>query len=776
MLQFLRRHGFQEGMQEIKRSSPGETGGFRRLLARLRDVMAGAGGGQYQLDKIVWLIAKEMMADVCSCYVMRAGEVLELFSTVGLNPAAVHKTRLRVGEGIVGDIAAHARPAALARAQSHPNFVYRPETGEDPFQSLLGVPILRGGRVRGVLVLQHREERDFADEEIEILQTIAMIVAELVVSGELVGPQEISNAGDEISSSLPARLGGSALNHGLAMGLAVLHRHQLTVREMVADDPDRELERLHTALAGMHSAIDALLAASAMMGGGESRDILETYRMFAEDRGWLQRIHEAIRTGLTAEAAVVRVQNDTRARMNQIADPYIRERLLDLDDLTNRLLQHLAGRTSVADGVVLPDDVVLVARSLGPAELLDYDLNRLRALVLEEGSATSHVAILARSLGIPVVGQCPDAMIRIESLDPLIVDGDHAQVFVRPGDDIQAAFAESMSLMAVRERLYAEVRNMPSVSRDGVAVTIMLNCGLLLDLQHLADSGADGIGLYRTEIPFMVRSSYPDVSAQTELYSRVLQQADDKPVVFRTLDVGGDKMLPYFTAESEENPALGWRAVRIGLDRPAILRQQMRALLRAAGGKSMSMMFPMVAEVAEFDMARRLLDMELERLNADGLPQPSVLRVGVMLEVPALMWQLPALLKRVDFLSVGSNDLAQFMFACDRGNPRMSSRYDPLSPPFLTALRSLVATCDSASAPVSLCGEMAARPLEAMALIGIGFRTLSMAPSAVGPVKTMLRSLDVARLRDYLTTLYRRDDHSLRDKLRAFAKDHDVII
>ncbi|CAK0752176.1 phosphotransferase system, enzyme I, PtsP [uncultured Gammaproteobacteria bacterium] len=742
----------------------------RRLLAGVRDVMALAGTGQQQLDHIVHLVATEMQAEVCSCYVLRPGDVLELFATIGLNPAAVHTTRLRVGEGVIGDIAAHARPLALADARRHPGFAFRPETGEDPFLSLMGVPVLRSGRVRGVLAIQHRCCRTYSEEEVETLQTIAMIVAELISGGTLIGSQEMSSVGD--AALLPSRLEGISLNSGIAMGLAILHRQQLSFREMVADDPEHELDRLREAVTGMHSAIDALVAAAAS--DVEPRDILEAYRMIAEDGGWLTRISDAIETGLTAEAAVQRVQNDTRARMGQIADPYIRERLLDLDDLSYRLLRHLCGGRSAADGVALPDDFILVARSLGPAELLDYDRTRLRGLILEEGSASSHVVIIARAFDIPVVGQCHGALARIDLFDPVVVDGVNGQIFVRPGEDIQAAVTESMRLIAMAEKLYAEATSLPSVTKDKIAVSIQLNCGLLIDVPHVHDSGADGIGLYRTEIPFMVHSNYPDVATQTELYSRVFEHAAGKPVVFRTLDVGGDKRLPYFATEAEDNPALGWRSIRISLDRPAMLRQQLRALLRAAAGRPLAVMFPMIAEIAEFDAVRRLVDMELARASVDGIALPATLRLGVMVEVPALFWQLPALLPRVDFLSVGSNDLAQYLFAYDRTNHRLADRYDSLSPPMLNALRFLVEQCDAASVPVSICGEMAGRPLDAMALLGIGFRRLSMAPPAVGPVKRMLRSLEVGQVRDFLAVICCQGEHSLRGRLKAFALDHGI--
>ncbi|HYE00488.1 MAG TPA: phosphoenolpyruvate--protein phosphotransferase [Alphaproteobacteria bacterium] len=732
--------------------------------------MAGSGSAQSRLDKIVRLIANDMVAEVCSCYVLRAGEVLELFATEGLNPDAVHKTRLRVGEGLVGMIAASARSQAIENAPAHPDFAYRPETGEDPFHSLMGVPILRGGTVRGVLVVQNRQRRRYHDEEVETLETIAMVVAELVAAGELVARDELAAAPNE--DLLPSRLTGLSLNGGLAMGLAVVHRPQITIREMVAEDPAEEQRRLREALARMHSQIDTLLAEAAP--SGEDRDILETYKMFAEDHGWLAKIGDAIRTGLTAEAAVQRVQNDMRVRMSAISDPYLRERLNDFEDLTNRLLQHLAGKTAAHQGA-LPDDVVLVARSMGPAELLDYDRRRLRALVLEEGSQSSHVAIVARALDLPVVGRCAEALARIEPLDPVIVDGDHGQVFVRPGDDVQETFQTALAMQRQQRSYFAGLAELPAETRDGVAVALHLNVSMLIDLPHLDSANAAGIGLYRTEIPFMVRSAYPDVAAQTELYRTVLARAGNRPVVFRTLDVGGDKTLPYLPVPHEENPALGWRAIRIGLDRPSMLRQQLRALLRAAAGGELRVMFPMVAEVAEFDRAKALLGMELERLWREGYPAPQRVMLGTMLEVPSLLLQLPQLLPRLDFISVGSNDLMQYLFATDRNNPMMAGRYDHLSPSMLFALRHVVAAAAAAGKPVSVCGEMAGRPVEAMALLGLGLRSLSMPPQAIGPVKAMVRSLDLGNLTDYLDRLLRDgSQHSLRGALLAYAQDHGV--
>ena len=755
-----------------------ETGGsvsaIRRLLRRLRDIMAGSGSAQERLDRIVRVVAAEMVAEVCSAYIMRAGEVLELFATEGLRPEAVHRTRLRVGEGLVGVIAATARPLALAEAQSHPDFAYRPETGEEIYHSLMGAPILRGGHVLGVLVVQNRTPRHYTEDEVEVLQTIAMIVAELAASGDLVNPLEIAQG--QGGTLLPLRIVGVRLNAGLALGPAVLHEPKVIIRQVVAEDVEGELARLRGAVAAMREAIDELVATSRQFGAGEHHDVIETYRMFAADRGWVARIADAIRSGLTAEAAVEKVADDTRGRMMQVSDPYLRERLFDLEDLANRLQQHLSGRPPSAAWAELPPEFILVARAMGPAELLDYGRRRIMGLVLEEGSPTAHVAIVARAFDIPVVGRVEDATSRIEAGDLVIVDGDHAQILVRPSEDIRQSVAAAVEARTRRRAFYETLSSVPPISRDGVSIKLMLNAGLLLDLAQLGTTGAEGVGLFRTEFPLMIRDTFPGVDELTEFYKRVFDQAECRPVFFRTLDIGGDKVLPYLPHAFEDNPAMGWRALRIGLDRPAMLRQQLRALIRAAAGRTLFIKFPMVAEVAELERARALVDMELARAACEGRALPQTVKVGVMLEVPSLLWQLPALCERIDFLSVGTNDLLQFLFACDRGNPRLADRYDPLSAPMLALLREIIARTREAGVSLSMCGDMAGNPIEAMVLIALGFRTLSMAATAIGPVKTMIRSLDTAAVAGYLDDIGNRPDHSLRPKLEAYARAHEVAL
>ena len=743
--------------------------GPRLLLRRLREAMAEPTGAQARLDKIVVLIASNMVAEVCSVYVLRADGWLELFDTEGLNREAVHLTKMRAGEGLVGLIANTAEPLALADAQSHPAFSYKPETGEEIYHSFLGVPVLRGGNTLGVLVVQNRARRLYSEEEIEALQTTAMLLAEMIASGEL---QSIAGPDEQMAMRRALSLKGVPIADGVGLGHVVLHEPRITIKQLVAEDLKKEEERLEQSIGAVRQSIDRLIEDGERAGAGEHREVLETFRMFANDRGWLRRLREAVTSGLTAEAAVERVQNDTRAKLQRSRDPYLRERLHDLDDLANRLLHQLTGEPFVVAPEDLPDNAILVARSMGPAALLDYDRSKLRGLVLEDGGAASHVAIVARALGVPTVGDVPSITDLVEQGDAIILDGSTGEVQIRPQEDVEAAYREKARLRARRQEQYHKLRDLPAVTRDGVEVGLHMNAGLLVDLPHVAESGASSIGLFRTELQFMIATQFPRQAQQYRLYKSVFDAVPDKPVTFRTLDIGGDKILPYMRSFEEENPALGWRAIRIGLDRPGILRLQLRALLHAGAGRDVRIMFPMVATVAEFEAAKALVEREQRHLARLGYAAPSKLSLGIMVEVPSILWQLDEILGRVDFLSVGSNDLVQYIFAADRDNKRVSSRFDPLSVPALRALKLIATRAAAFGKPVTLCGEIGGRPLEAMALVAIGYRGLSMSPSSIGPVKAMVRALNA---RDVSSLVEARlgsidDAGSLREELRAFAE------
>jgi phosphotransferase system enzyme I (PtsP) len=750
---------------------PPAAGGPRILLRRLREIMAEQASAQTRLDKLVMVIAANMVAEVCSIYLRRAGNALELFATEGLNPAAVHRTRMKAGEGLVGLVADTAEPINLSNAPEHPRFAYRPETSEDPYRSFLGVPIVRGGQVYGVLTVQNRAARQYDEEEVEALQTVAMVLAEVVAHGALFDIAELDEP--ELRADRPRAYRGEGLGEGVAVGHVVLHEPRVRVDRMIADDPQTELNRLAEALDTLRESVDELLDSSELDLTGESREVIEAYRLFAQDQGWQQRLRDAVNTGLTAEAAVERVQDELRLRVARAGDPFLRERLHDLEDLARRLQRHLGDEVNRA---ALPRDAVLVARAMGPAELLDYGRDGVVALVLEDAAATAHVAIVARAMRIPVVSAMKGITDTARAGDVIVVDGETGETHLRPPGEIVAAFEARKTLSAQRVAQIATVRDLPAITKDGVHIKLMMNAGLLLDMPHLTESGADGIGLFRTELQFMIGQTMPRLADQIEFYERVIAAAGSKPVVFRTLDLGGDKILPYGRWEREENPALGWRAIRIALDRPALLRYQVRALLAAAAGRTLRLLLPMVSDVAEFNAARALIDRELERARLTSQPQPRQTLVGAMLEVPALMFMLPQILRSADFVSVGSNDLFQFMFAVDRTNPRVSRRYDALSPAALTLIRQIVKSAEEAGGDLSLCGEMAGRPLEAMALIGLGLRTLSMQPANIGPVKMTVRSLDTREVAQFVDKLCGRTDHSLRTRLAAFAAERGIFI
>jgi phosphotransferase system enzyme I (PtsP) len=753
----------------------GALGGPRVLLRRLREVMAEPVSAQERLDKIVVLIAANMVAEVCSVYVLRVDSTLELYATEGLNRDAVHRTVMRSDEGLVGLVASQATAINLSNAQAHPAYSYRPETGEEIYHSYLGVPVLRAGNTLGVLVVQNRARRTYSEEEVEALQTTAMVLAEMIASGEL---SALAPPGAEPAARRSVHLTGKALSEGIALGHVVLHEPRVVVTNYIADDVPRELKHLETAVESLRTQLDELLEHGDVVEGGEHRDVLEAYRMFAYDRGWVHKLEEAVMTGLTAEAAVERVQSDTRARMLRQTDPYLRERLHDLDDLANRLMRQLTGRDHAPSRENLPENAILVARSMGPAALLDYDRKRLRGLVLEEGGPHSHVAIIARALGIAAVGDVDNATGIADPGDAIIVDGTSGDLHLRPLPDMEAAYAERVRLRARRQQQYQALRDIPCVTKDGEQIALLINAGLNVDLPHIADTGAAGIGLFRTELQFMVAPNFPRSSEQFTLYRSVLDTAGDKPVTFRTLDIGGDKVLPYMRNIEEENPALGWRAIRLGLDRPALLRTQLRALLRAAAGRALKIMFPMIATVDEFEQAKELVERELTHLRRHGHKLPEEVEVGSMVEVPALLYQLDDLLERVDFLSVGSNDLVQFLYAADRGNPRVSNRFDPLSAPVLRALKDIADKCREHGKPVTLCGELGSQPIGAMALAAIGYRSLSLTPSAMGPVKAMLLELDCRKATAFLCPLIEKSAGAvpIRTQLQKFAADSGLQI
>jgi phosphotransferase system enzyme I (PtsP) len=745
----------------------------REILRRLHEVMAAKTGAEAKMGRVVRIVADELSSEVASIYLLRDG-MLELYATQGLSEAAVHVTRLSMGQGLVGVIAAKREPLNLAEARAHPDFAYRPETGEDNYHSFAGVPIVRRESAIGVLAVQHREPREYADIEIEALQTVAMVLSELIHGAGLVDDAQAAQA--RAASSEPVRLAGLRLVDGLGRGTAVFHQPRVVIEHTVADDTEVERTRVYSAFTRMRAQIDSMMGQAEFTAGGDHHDVLDTYKMFAYDEGWARRINEAIDTGLTAEAAIERVQQRTRARMRSIDDPYLRERLTDLDDLSNRLLRIVSGQLGTAAASGLRGDTILIARNLGPAELLEYDKRFLRGVVLEEGSLTAHVIIVARAMGVPVLGRVRGLFSEVSEGDELIVDAGNGALLVRPTTAMIKSYEAMRVLKAKQAEKYAMVRDLPAVSRDGQRIDILMNAGLAGDALALDLTGADGIGLFRTEFQFLVSATLPRRERQQALYQTVLDAAGDRPVVFRTVDIGGDKAVPYLLDEGEhdENPAMGWRALRLALGRAGLMKVQARALLEAGAGRTLNVMFPMVSEPWEFAEAKALVEQQRQVLTRQGHAVPLHVRYGAMIEVPALIEVLDTLLPMTDFVSVGTNDLTQFLFAADRANPRLADRYDWLSPAILRVLRRIVREADAACVPVTVCGEMGGRPLEALALMALGVRKLSITPAGVGPIKAMVRTADLSALKGLMTGWLDSPGVNVRHELQAAAEAQDI--
>jgi phosphotransferase system enzyme I (PtsP) len=745
----------------------------REILTRLHDVMAARTNAQAKLNQVVQIIGEALDSEVCSVYLRRDG-ALELYATRGLKQEAVHVTKLAMGEGLVGTIAANVETLNLDEAAAHPDFAFKPETGEELFHSFAGVPIVRREEAVGVLCVQHAESRRYEEVEIEALQTVAMVLAELISNAGLIDDMSV-DAG-RVHDTAPVRLSGQKLVEGMARGNAVYHQPRITIEHTVAEDVEAERHRVYSAFDKMREQIDRMANQAEFGVGGEHEEVLATYKMFAYDEGWSRRINEAIDSGLTAEAAIERVQQRTRMRMRRIADPLLADRMHDLEDLANRLLRIVSGQLGTAAKLGLRQDTILIARNLGPAELLEYDRRRLKGVILEEGSLTAHVTIVARAMGVPVLGRVRDVRRMIADGDPLLLDVSEGAVFVRPTAPMEEAFEGKLALGQKRRASFAAMKGEPPLTRDGTRVRLMVNAGLRDDVAALDITGADGIGLFRTEFQFLVSATLPQRERQQRLYREVLDAAGDRPVIFRTVDIGGDKALPYMRQDvaQEENPAMGWRALRVALERDGLMKAQARALLEAAAGRTLHVMFPMVSEPWEFDKAQALFEAQRAWIAERGRMLPNAIHYGAMLEVPALAETLDILLPKLDFLSIGTNDLTQFLFAADRAHPKLAERYDWLSPAILRFLRRVTGEASAAKVPVTVCGEMGGRSLEAMALLGLGIERLSITPAAVGPIKAMIRSLDLTALRTEMTGLLAHPPADMRAALKQWADAHQV--
>lgn len=743
------------------------------ILKLLRQVAEGQDDVPSKLARITKIIAEQLNADASACYVSVDDDYLELFSSFGFSQDAAHKIKLRYGEGLVGEVAKTSRSLAVSDAWSHPKFSYKKGMGEEEYKSFLGVPLIRRSRSIGVLTVQSKEIHEYSRLEIEILETVAMVLAEMIASDEM--SEYKKTLIKERGIATRERIKGLSLSKGYGLGKAVVHRRRQAVTKIFAEDKEKELRRLEIAHREMNDDLDAKFDA-AQLGIGEHVDILDAYRMFAKDKGWYKKIADNVNSGLTVEAAVERAYEDMWNRLSGTKDSYLKERLHDLRDVADRLQSYLSGDTKNSEETGQWSDIIVVAQTMGPADLMDYDYNKIRGLIIEDGTPTMHVAIVAKALNIPVIAKIKGIFEEIKTGELIAVDGNDSYVYIHPSQAVQDKFKTKIAEKEKLQARLAELKKLPAKTLDGIRIGLYVNVGLAFDLDYIAATNCDGVGLYRTEIPFMASDEMPDVGRQTAYYKELMDKAGNKKVIFRSLDVGSDKLLPYWGSVGEENPAIGWRSIRITLDRRAILRKQLRAFLRAAAGKELNVMFPMISDLFEFEEAKETLLIELEKEKRRGDPVPSKVNTGLMIEVPSVVFQLEPILKQADFISVGTNDLAQFIFACDRGNPCLTERYDVLSSPFLKVMGEIVSQANAADVYCSVCGEMASNPIESMALIGLGFRNLSSSGSSFGRVKSMIRTINVEEVSDYVKTLLKSQKRTLRPQLLAYAYDHGIEI
>ena len=728
----------------------------RNLLRNLRNTLAEDGDGQERLDHIAELIANGLATEVCSIYLRRDSDTLELCATQGLNQQAVHQSRLRFGEGLVGRVAREAAPINTDNAPEERGFRYMPETDEEELRAFLGVPIQRLGEVLGVLVVQDTRVRTYSDDEIYALEVVAMVIAEMQELGAFTGEGVAMSKPHEHSLTIQGICG----QEGASEGVVFRHEPQIVIANPVADDPEAEKSRLMNAIERLRVSVDDLLSKNLKDAGGEQREVMEAYRMFANSRGWVSRLMAGIDSGLAAEVAVEKEQSATRIKMMRSPDPYLRDRLHDLDDLSNQLLRMLTDQDATQMETV-PEHAILVARNIGPGELLTYGKS-LRGIVLEEGSVGSHATIIARAWAIPLVLHAENVTREAANGDLILVDGDQGVVHLRPEDSVRSAFSDKIAMVTEAQQEYAALRELPAVSLDGVQVAMHMNAGLMVDLPSLIPSGAEGVGLFRTELQFLIRSAMPKRSELASVYSHIMDSALDRPVTFRTVDIGSDKILPYMNASDEPNPAMGWRAIRISLERKGVMRMQLQALIRAAKGRPLRVMFPMVAQFEEYRDARQLVLDEVAREKSHGHVVPDDIEVGAMLETPSLAFAPDAFFELTDFISIGGNDLKQFFFAADRQNERVRRRYDTLNVSFLSFIELIAKRCNAIGTPVSFCGEDAGRPIEAACIAAMGIHSLSMRPASIGPVKHLIRRLSFGELGAVIHEARDRGDQSVR--------------
>ncbi|SET49669.1 phosphoenolpyruvate--protein phosphotransferase [Pseudomonas graminis] len=709
------------------------------------------------LGIIVLRVKEAMSSQVCSVYLLDPeANRFVLMATEGLNKRSIGKVSMAPNEGLVGLVGTREEPLNLENAADHPRYRYFAETGEERYASFLGAPIIHHRRVVGVLVIQQKERRQFDEGEEAFLVTMSAQLAGVIAHAEATG--SIRGLGRQGKGIQEARFVGVPGSPGAAVGTALVMLPPADL-EVVPDktvtDITAELKLFQTALEGVRNDMRTLSAKLATQLRPEERALFDVYLMMLDDASLGSEVTNVIKTGQWAQGALRSVVNEHVKRFELMDDAYLRERASDVKDLGRRLLAYL--QEARQQTLVYPDNTILVSEELSPAMLGEVPEGKLVGLISVLGSGNSHVAILARAMGIPtVMGVVDLPYSKVDGIQ-LIVDGYHGEVFTNPSEIL----IKQYSVVVEEERQLSQgldaLRELPCVTLDGHRMPLWVNTGLLADVARAQQRGAEGVGLYRTEVPFMIQQRFPSEKEQLAIYREQLAAFHPLPVTMRTLDIGGDKSLSYFPIK-EDNPFLGWRGIRVTLDHPEIFLVQTRAMLKASEGlNNLRILLPMISGTHETEEALHLIHRAWGEVRDEGtdVPMPPV---GVMIEVPAAVYQTRELARQVDFLSVGSNDLTQYLLAVDRNNPRVADLYDYLHPAVLQALQSVVRDAHAEGKPVSICGEMAGDPAAAVLLMAMGFDSLSMNATNLPKVKWMLRQINLSMAKDLLAQLMKNDN------------------
>ncbi len=747
------------------------------VLEDIGTIIATSHDLQDTLESIVRVVAERMQTEVCSLYIYdpRAHE-LTLWATEGLTRASVGKVRMRIDEGLSGLVFERREPVMVVDALAHPRYKYFPETGEERYHSFLGVPVIERKKAVGVLVVQTLRRRRFGADELRLLKAIAAQVGGIIgqarlsetlktkeeerveyrqrmmeAIGRLRAYEEKEGAEPEKTEDRlrVARLVGMGAAPGFGMGTAHVLRPTVSfehVEELRNEDPAVEWERFQKALGQSIAEVDRLKSRMSERMPDLDATLFDAHRMMLEDKSFIERVRAFVEEGFAAETALQFTVEEYVAAFGKMSDRYLRERATDVRDIGHRLLRNLLGVEEFSHR--LPQEGILVADELTLSDLAAIEPERLRGIALATGGVTSHASILARSFEIPTVVGVDHLLEAVQEGVFVIVDGNSGAVYVQPSKDVIGEYERLDREYRAFNRELEALHDLPAETRDGHRVILDANIGLMGDLTFAHRHGAEGVGLYRTEFPFLTYRDFPDEDEQVALYQKVIEQTHSKRVTIRSLDLGADKYPSYLRLAKEENPFLGWRSIRISLDMPDLFKVQLRAILRASVHGSVKLLFPMISSVQEVWRAREILDEARDELRHEGVAFDEEMPVGIMIEVPSAVFQAEELIREVDFFSLGTNDLIQYLLAVDRNNRKVASLYEPLHPAVLRAIAAATAAARAADKPISICGEMASDPISALVLIGLGIEQFSMGSFFIPAIKRLVRSVDYVITRE----------------------------